>query len=494
MKSISCFFIFTFLLINSQSAYSQNKIMTMSLTDVIEMANESSLDAMIAKNSFRASYWAYRSHRATLLPSLNLSAILPDFNRSISQIILPDGSAEFVEQRNMSNYLSLDIKQNIALTGGQVFINTDMQRLDVISDSTITSYLTNPINIGLRQPIFSYNSFKWEKKIEPLKYQEAKKTYIKAREDVNSKAVNLFFNLALAQINVTIAETNYSNNDTLYKISTGRYNLGKIAQNDLLQMELNLLNSKSALNEARLTLRNNEYSLRSFLGIKEDVKIELLVPSEIPELEINAQKAIDEAKKNNPEMVKMDRQLIEAESDVARARAENRFSADLVANYGFTQKANNLPDAYVDPRDKQRISFGIEIPIVDWGQGRGKYKMARSNQEVIKSRVEQQTIDFEQNVFLEVAQFNMQSEQVEIKAKSDTIAQSSYEVSKNRYFIGKISVTDLNIALREKDSAQRNHIEALWQYWSQYYNIRRLTLYDFENEILLTEQFEKLID
>ena len=298
----------------------------------------------------------------------------------------------------------------------------------------------------------------------------------------------------MAQINVSIAETNYENNDTLYNISKGRYNMGKIAQNDLLQMELNLLNSESTLNEAKLDLRVKEFSLRSFLMIKGDIKIELIVPSETPELEVSTEKAVEEAKKNNPEIIGMERQLIEAESNVARARAENRFNANIVANFGLTQSANNIPDAYKDPRDKQRVSFGIEIPIIDWGQGKGKYKVAKSNQEVIKSRVEQQTIDFEQNVFLEVAQFNMQDEQVHIKAKSDTIAQSSYEVSKNRYFIGKISVTDLNIALKEKDSAKRSYVEALWQYWAYYYNIRRLTLFDFENNAQLTEEFDELIN
>lgn len=472
----------------------QENTRVLSLNDVIEMANENSLDALIAKNSFRASYWTYRSYRSTLLPSLNMSAVVPDFTRAISQITLPDGSLEFVEQKNMSNYLNFDIQQNIPLTGGQLYVNTDFQRLDILEDSTVTSYLTSPINIGLSQPIFSYNSLKWEKKIEPLKYKEAKKNYVKATEDIKVKAVNRFFNLALAQINVSIAETNYENNDTLYNISKGRYNMGKIAQNDLLQMELNLLNSKSELNEARLDLKVKEFSLRSFLMIKDEVKIELIVPSVTPELEVDTKKAIEEAKKNNPEIIGMERQLIEAESDVAKARAENRFNANIIANFGLTQSADNIPDAYKDPRDKQRISFGIEIPIIDWGKGRGKYKVAQSNQEVIKSTVEQQTIDFEQNVFLEVAQFNLQDEQVNLKAKADTIAQSSYEVSKSRYFIGKISVTDLNISLREKDSAKRSYIQSLWQYWIYYYNIRRLTLYDFEKDIQLTEEFDELID
>jgi len=494
MKNINILILLFYIALQPIISQAQEKTLTLSLKDVIEMANENSLDALIAKNSFRASYWSYRSHKATLLPSLNMRAVIPDFNRDIAEVPQPDGRLEFKEQRNMSNYINFDIRQNIPLTGGELRVNTNLKRLYVLGDDTVTSYLTNPINIELAQPIFAYNSLKWEKKIEPLKYKEAKKNYVKDLEDINMKAVNRFFDLVLAQINVSIAETNYNNNDTLYNISKGRYNMGKIAQNDLLQMELNLLNSKSTLNQAKLDLKNKEFSLRSFLMIRDDLKVDLLIPSEVPGLEVNTQKAVEEAKKNNPEIIRMERQIIEAESDVARARAENRFNANIIANFGLTQSANNIPDAYKDPRDKQRLSFGIEIPIIDWGQGKGKYKVAKSNQEVIKSRIEQQTIDFEQNVFLEVAQFNMQDEQVEIKAKSDTIAQSSYEVSKNRYFIGKISVTDLNIALKEKDSARRNHIAALWQYWVYYYNIRRLTLYDFDKNIQLTEEFDDLID
>ena len=43
-----------------------------------------------------------------------------------------------------------------------------------------------------------------------------------------------FFSLALAQINKQIAEMNYSNADTLFRIAQGRYQLGTIAEDELL--------------------------------------------------------------------------------------------------------------------------------------------------------------------------------------------------------------------------------------------------------------------
>ena len=476
------------------SAIGQGKTLNLSLNDVLKLAKYQSLDALIAKNSFRSSYWSHRSYKAMFLPSLSMDATLPDLNRSIAQITQPDGTIDYLGQQNLTNYLNFNIKQNITFSGGQLFVRSNLQRLDVLKDSVITSYLTNPISIGLLQPIFSYNSFKWQRKIEPLKYKEAKKEYINAQETINIRAVSRFFDLVLAQINLSIADINYSNNDTLYNIAKGRYNLGKIAQNDLYQLELNLLNSKSALNQAKLDLQIREFGLKSYLGLNEKTSIHLIVPKEIPGLKIDIPKALSEAKNNNPDIVRMSRQLIEADSDVARAKAENRFNANIVANYGLTQSATTLHDAYKDPRNSSQLSFGIQIPIIDWGEGKGKYKMAQSNMEVVKTSIAKQTIDFEQTVFLEVMQFNMQDEQVMIQAKADTVAQSSYNVSKNRFYIGKISVTDLNITIKEKDSAKRNYIFALRRYWSYYYNIRQLTLYDFQNNFELTENFDQLID
>ena len=64
-------------------------------------------------------------------------------------------------------------------------------------------------------------------------------------------AVMNFFSLALAQINKQIAEMNYSNADTLYRIAKGRYQLGTIAEDELLQMQLSWLNAETAQKTGR---------------------------------------------------------------------------------------------------------------------------------------------------------------------------------------------------------------------------------------------------
>jgi hypothetical protein len=472
----------------------QQNNLTLTLDDVIRLAKEQSPSAIMARHRFRGSYWEYRTHVAKFRPSLTLQSTLPNFTRSIEKITMPDGTDKFVERSTTNSSMDFALTQNIAPTGGSIFMNSGLERIDNFNDTiNPVSYLTTPVSIGFRQPISGYNSFRWEKKIEPLKYEEARKDYVDAMENVSLRAVNYFFNLMLAQVNLKIGQVNYASNDTLYKIAQGRYNIGTIAENELLQMELALLNAGAALNEASIQLKINEFQLRSFLGFNETVNIELLIPSEIPDFEVDVQSALKEAKINSPEIISLQRQLLEADQSVARAKAEKGLTADLFASFGLTQQDNTIQDAYQDFQEQQRLQVGLEIPIIDWGLGKGRLRMAQSNQEVVRTTVQQSETDFEQQVMLQVLQFNLQDDQVRIAAKADTIAQNRYNVTKQRFLIGNVDVTDLNIALTEKDAATRSYLSKLNNYWTYYYTIRRLTLYDFEKNMPLTEDFDSLI-
>ena len=185
--------------------------------------------------------------------------------------------------------------------------------------------------------------------------------------------------------------------------------------------------------------------------------------------------------------------LIEAQRDVNKARVENRYNANLFVSYGLTQSAAELSGAYQNPQDQQRITVGLQVPIIDWGLAKGKYKMAKSNQDMVKINVSQSEIDFLQNLYLKVKQFNLQQKQLYIAAKADTVAQLRFDVAKQRFYIGKIFVSDLNIALTEKDLAKRAYLSQLKYYWQYYYDIRRLTLYDFERSVPLSVNYDELI-
>ncbi len=84
-----------------------------------------------------------------------------------------------------------------------------------------------------------------------------------------------------------------------------------------------------------------------------------------------------------------------------------------------------------------------------------------------------------------VRQFELLRNQLRISKKSDEVANERYNVAQNRYLTGKVDITNLNIALSEKDAAKRSYINALRDFWLAYFDLRRLTLYDFSSGALL---------
>jgi len=493
MKRIRTYIIIITAVLFTPALFSQ-EVKRLTLDDVVTIAGEQSPDALIAKHRFRASYWQYRTFVAEYRPSLSLTGTLPNYSSAYSRVWNSvTQQYEYASTNILQTTGSLSLAQNIGFTGGTISLDSDLTYEKDFENNT-ENYITAPLNIVLSQPLFRYNPLRWQKKIEPLKYEEARKTYLSNVENVHLMAVQHFFNLALAQINRQIAETNMQNADTLYQIAKGRYNLGTISEDELLQMELTYLNAGTAINESEINLRDRELKLRSFLGFNQTVRLELLIPVEIPDLEVAVSEVLKLAEENNPDLIALERQLVEAQSSVAEAKAEKGLNANLTASYGLRDQDPNFSLAYDEPNKQQSIRVGFSLPILDWGLGRGRYKMAQSSQELTQVQVEQSRVDFEQNLMLDVQQFNLQDDQVKIAAKSDTVAAKMYEVTKQRFLIGRIDVLELNNADTKKDQNKRSYIQALSNYWSYFYNIRALTLYDFINRKPLETDYEKLVE
>jgi outer membrane protein TolC len=122
---------------------------------------------------------------------------------------------------------------------------------------------------------------------------------------------------------------------------------------------------------------------------------------------------------------------------------------------------------YKNPLDEERVTLGIVIPILDWGQAKGRIKMAESNLDLVRESIGQERLDFEQSIFLKVMQFNMQQNQLMIAAKADTVAQKRFDVTQKRYMIGKVNdVLELNNAQIDNDNAKKGYYNALKTYWT----------------------------
>ena len=480
--------IFAFLLIGKLSA--QQEPMNLTLVDAIRIAQQHSPEAQAARHTYRSAYWNYRFYKANYLPSLTLTSS-PTFNEQINKITQPDGTNLFIKQNQLSTDVSLTINQNIPLTGGNFFVKSSLTRLDEFENDVI-AYNTQPIVVGYQQTLLGYNSLKWDKRIEPVRFREARKNYNEALELVASQACNLFFGLAAAQANLDIAASNYASADTLYRYAEGRYNIGTITENEMLQLEINKLSGETDMMNARIEVEDQMQTLRSFLGIQDDVDIRVLPDNEVPDFQVPMAEALQMAMQNSPEPEMYERLKLQSRSNLAYAKGNAGLKADLYVQFGLSQTGDKLRDSYRDPMNQYYASIGISLPILDWGRSKGQVRVARSNVDLVNTQAEQGMKDFELNVCKMVRQFNLQRQYVQVAAKADRTADRRYEVAKRLYILGKSTILDLNSATTEKDSARRNYISALRTYWSLYYGLRSMTGYDYEKNQKIAENYPEI--
>lgn len=466
--------------------------MSLSLSEVMMRARRNSVDAEVALNQLKSAYWEYRSYRAELLPEVSLNATLPSYRKQYSSYMNNDGSYSFVR----NNYLQMDgelsVTQNIWLTGGKVSVNTSLDFYRQLGSPAFNRYMTIPVALTLTQPIFGVNNLKWDRKIEPVRYSEAKAQFLSATENVALTAINYYFSLLMAQENHSIAEQNLENAERLYEVAKEKREMGRISQNDLLQMELNLLNAKSDLTDCVSDLKSNMFNLRSFLDYGENVDIVPEIPVDVPEVEINYGDALDKALANNKFAKNMLRRQLEADYEVAKAKGAQR-EINLFAQIGYTGTDKNFAGGYQNLKDNQVVEIGFEIPLVDWGRRKGKVKVAESNRKLVESQVRQENMNFNQNLFILVERYGNQLRQLETAHRADEIAQKRYATNVETFLIGKISTLDLNDSRVKKDEARREYVNELYRFWNYYYQIRSLTLWDYQKDTGIDADFDAII-
>jgi outer membrane protein TolC len=472
----------------------QEKIQ-LSLPDVIEIASKQSIDAFRNKNMYLASYWEYRFYQAERRPGISLRTNPLDYNRFLKkEYNFETNEDEFRLREYLNSDIGINAFQNIGLTGGQLFVRSDLEMVKNLAGDQNTSFSATPFSIGYTQELNGYNELKWKSKIEPLKFEKAKKEFIQDVEDLRIKSTLQFFELITAQIQKGIAKTNYANADTLYKIGMGRFQVGTVTQDELLKLELSLLNAEQALSMAQLEEKRTQASLNSFLGFEKNVEIECIVPSEIPELQINPDVALSQAIQNNPEMINHQQLKLQQDQNVKRVKSETGLNTSLFAMYGRSKTSEEFNGVYDQPDKSQQFSVGLNVPIVDWGRSKGRVSMAESNREVALATIKQERLDFEMDIFQSVMEFNLQASQVKNSAKADTVAQLGYNVTFQRFLIGKIDVIKLNIASTDQETARISYLNRLRDYWSSYFRLRSLTLFDFEKNTPLQVNYDRILE
>lgn len=453
---------------------------TLNLQKAIEIANDSSLTAFRYQNMYLAGYWEYRTYKANRLPSMSLNLMPAQYYRYITQRYDSNQDVDvYREQQMFSASGGISIQQNFDLTGGTFYIDSELEYMRNFGYTKSTQFSSIPIRIGYQQSLLGFNPFRWERKIEPLKFEKAKKTFLYNQESISEEVVRYFFALASAQADLELAKEQVASCDTLYKIGLQRQKIAAISRADLLTLQLDKVNAQNTLENAQITMKRAMTALALYLNLDKNTQIKLELPGKPKVLNISAEEALSKAQENNPTYLEQRQQVLEAEREVNRSKMESRFNASVNASIGFNQVAEDFRNAYRKPLQQDLVSVSVSIPLVDWGVRKGRLNMAKNNLSVTRIAARQQEQSVEEEVMMTVNDFNIQQRLINSAEEALDLAILAYEQTRQRFIIGKADVNSLTLALNRQQEAQKNYLASLQNYWMNYYKIRKLTLHDF---------------
>lgn len=470
--------------------------MTITLEEAMTMAKQQSYESFAAQYAFVLDALNFQSAQKRFLPTTDLSVTPANYNRSISELWDSNDQQYYPYQvQNLSTNARVSLNQNVKATGGTFSASSSLHRSQTFKEvgDDFTTYISNPISLTYSQNFSRINSFKWQVQLDSLMYNEARMQYLEDVETMKLKAIDLYFSLLMAEVGCEIAEQNKANADTLYYFGEQKLAIGAITRDDYLNLQLRKVNAEIELDTRMQDYKQAQLALNNFLELPMTTEVKCEVPSELPQFAIDANTALGKAYANNPDLIALEANLVQARRDVKAAK-RNRYSADFRATIGLNQNQDKLGNAYKELQDQETVSFTVAIPLLDWGEGRRSINRAQVNQMMQEESARKRKDAIAIEIMNMVSDFNIRYKQVMASSKANEIAQEAYEAVQKQFMLGKSSVLEVNSSYTSMQSAQNNYISSLNRFWVQLYSLRKICLYDFEEKQDITADFDELIE
>ena len=468
----------------------QPRTVVLDLDRTVRLATDSSLAAQKYQSVYDVSRYQYLSWQASRKPQFSMESIPVMYERYMTQRYLSTEDMDvYRQQRMLYSQAGITATQTMEPWGGQFYGSTQLGYLRTFGDQNQTQFLTVPIAFGYKQELLFYNPLKWARQIEPLKLTLAEKSLAYGIETASEEAVSKFFTLALAQDQQRMAEEYLASCDTIYAIAQRRYKIASISKAELSILQLEKTNARTTLANARISRQRAAQELATYLGMERTTDIELVIPTVMQNLHVDAAEAIQYARENNPQYLSSREAVAEVRRDAERAKVEKNFSVSIDASVGLNQVADRFADAYHHLLSQDMATITLSIPLKDWGKRKNAYLAARSTVEAAE-RAEQETArDTELDVALTVADFNERQTIVETAREALTIAEDAYAQTLQRFIKAQADAYSLSVAQSHWQTARQNQIASLQNYWLAYYHLRRLTLYDYQHHEVVRPAF-----
>ena len=314
----------------------------------------------------------------------------------------------------------------------------------------------------LSQLLFSWGKASTAVEIAQVSRIQAEYDLGAVERDVKLKVHEAFYRLLLAQRLVEVAAETLSQREYHLDVATKRYEAGVVNEFEVIRARVDVANARSPLIRARNQVLQAEAGLNNLLARDQRAPIEVAGQLEYVALVgLTLEEIIQRALSRRPELASLGAARDIAEKNLAIARAEDKPTANMQAEYGF---ASEEPENLNPNRERWSAGVVLSLPLFDGWRTRGLVAQAASQiREVdITTRQLQESITLEAKISLD----DLRESQEIIEASSLNIQQAEQALSlaDTSYQYGVATTLDVTDAQLGLTVARTNHARALHDY------------------------------
>ncbi len=484
---LSTFIVFIFF--NCSILFPQNRnIINLNLDSAVRIAMENSYRVRELRMEIERRRHELKSRQASLKSKVYMNLRAPEIN-SISDYKWNSviGKEEIIREDTRRWQTDLSIRQPVILfghpTNGYLSLNNRMYRfLQADGKKEIDYY--NRYFIKFEQPLFLPNYLKNDIEEAELNVERNELDFMRNIAGMLDDISDDYYDIFSVKNRIRIYRDHVQNLSELAKlikdISSGE------SSPDIMQVEVELANSREQLNETQINLRRELTGMKQRLRLSDtdSLDVEARIQEIVP-FTVNREQAIEYGLKFQPylQQRQIDRRRHEIWYEETKAR--DSFRVNLQMTYGQEKNDKNYRELWEEQDNSYSVSVNAYVPIWDWGERKERIKAEEISIKRTDLDIEEERHDIVVDIENAIDDLEEYQTRVLGMIKNLDMSRKLADISLDRYRAGEISITDLLTIMNSHRDSEINRLDAYLGYRESLLVLMFETYYDYEHDIPL---------
>jgi outer membrane protein len=489
MKKITSFLILLSLLMLLQFESQGQTILTLDKALEIAASNSPAIQSTLL--NLQRTTETLNAQRAGLKSKFALSLNPIDYSNSRK---FDSRTSQWFTNELINSSGTFRVDQPILATDGKIsLVNTfgwQSNTSDVQNVTTSNKAFSNSLYLSLAQPLFTYNRTKVALKTLELNNENAQLSYSIQKLALEKTVSQLFYNVYMAQMSLTIREDENENTQKSYDIIKNKVDAGLAAKEQLFQAEVNLETAKSSKASARVSLESAKDQFKQYIGMDIFDEISVITDVEVTPIDVDGKKALEHGLASRMELRQRQINIETSILDMNAVKAQNEFRGDLALSIGVAGDDPTLGNIYDKPTKSPHYGITFTVPIYDWGQRAAQIRAQDAVINTQRLNYSNQDIQIKVDIRQSVRNLGNLKDQIAIALSNQKNSQLTYDINLERYKNGDLTSMDLNLYQTQLSNNKMAYAQALINYKLELLNLKVISLFDFTtNQAVIPDQY-----